>query len=232
MGTRHWGPKCTPESGRPAPVKARVWGQVGKVLPGPGRERQELGPSLAGDLPAPHVGPPGVGRSGFGAEVTRELGSGLPRTEGVGSPGGLRLLLLPKSLFKSSTADARGCEGPTAQVGAEAQRREGPARTAPHQGTPWAPWVPRRQAGVPGEPRPGFSASPLCTRPAPGSQWSTADSLTNSLRASRTFPEPVSSKICKVYPLEGLRPPTVALGVLVLSITSCSESPAVGMGGW
>lgn len=145
MGTRHWGPKCTPESGRPAPVKARVWGQVGKVLPGPGRERQELGPSLAGDLPAPHVGPPGVGRSGFGAEVTRESGSGLPRTEGVGSPGGLRLLLLPKSLFKSSTADARGCEGPTAQVGAEAQRREGPARTAPHQGTPWAPWVPRPQ---------------------------------------------------------------------------------------
>lgn len=57
-----------------------------------------------------------------------------------------------------------------------------------------------------------------------------ADLLTNSLRASRTFPEPVSSKICTVYPLEGLRPPTVALGVLVLSITSCSESPTVGMG--
>lgn len=54
--------------------------------------------------------------------------------------------------------------------------------------------------------------------------------LTNSLRASRMFPEPVSSKICKVYPLEGLRPPTVALGVLVVSITSCSGSPRVGVG--
>lgn len=60
--------------------------------------------------------------------------------------------------------------------------------------------------------------------------WEMADLLTNSLRASRTFPELVSSKICKVYPLEGLRPPTVALGVLVVSITSCSESPGVGLG--
>lgn len=54
------------------------------------------------------------------------------------------------------------------------------------------------------------------------------DLLTNSLRASRTLPEPVSWKICTAYSLEGLRPPTVALGVLVVSMTSCSGSPGWG----
>lgn len=112
----------------------------------------------------------------------------------------------------------------------------------PYQGTSRAQQVlspPRRQAGAPGAlgiKASGWLHGKWDTSPGlglgPGRQRSTADLLTNSLRASRTFPEPVSSKICTVYPLEGLRPPTVALGVLVLSITSCSESPAVGMGGW
>lgn len=30
--------------------------------------------------------------------------------------------------------------------------------------------------------------------------------------------------------MEGLKPPTVALGVLVVNITSCSASPGVGVG--